>query len=48
MGKGMTIDQFSLDQTFEKTVTVMEEMIENFARATGDKNPIHPDETYAK
>jgi 3-hydroxybutyryl-CoA dehydratase len=48
MKKGMTIHQFSLDQTFEKTVTVTEEMIENFARATGDKNPIHLDETYAK
>jgi len=48
MEKGMTIDQFSLGQTFEKTVTVTEEMIENFARATGDSNPIHLDETYAK
>ena len=48
MKKGMTIHQFSLDQTFEKTVTVTEEMIENFARATGDKNPIHLDETYAR
>ncbi len=48
MEKGMTIDRFSLDQTFEKTVTVTEEMIENFARATGDSNPIHLDETYAK
>ena len=48
MEMGMTIRQFSLSQTFEKTVTVTEEMIENFARATGDKNPIHLDETYAK
>jgi len=48
MEKGMTIDRFSLEQTFEKTVTVTEEMIENFARATGDSNPIHLDETYAK
>ena len=48
MKKGMTIHQFSLDQTFAKTVTVTEEMIENFARATGDKNPIHLDETYAR
>ena len=48
MEKGMTIDRFSLDQTFEKTVTVTEEMIENFSRATGDSNPIHLDETYAK
>ena len=44
----MTIDQFSLEQVFEKTETITEEMIENFARATGDSNPIHLDETYAK
>lgn len=48
MEKGMTIDQFHLEQTFEKTVTVTEEMIKGFARATGDSNPIHLDETYAE
>jgi 3-hydroxybutyryl-CoA dehydratase len=48
MEKGMTIDQFSHGQAFVKTVTVTEEMIQNFARATGDSNPIHLDEKYAK
>lgn len=48
MEKGMTIDQLSIEQTFEKTVTITEEMIKGFARATGDSNPIHLDETYAK
>ena len=48
MEKGTTIDKFSLGQTFEKTVTVTEDMIQDFARATGDSNPIHLDETYAK
>ena len=48
MEKGITIDRFSLEQVFEKTVTITEEMIKNFAQATGDSNPIHLDETYAK
>ncbi|MEW6333288.1 MAG: MaoC family dehydratase [Thermodesulfobacteriota bacterium] len=48
METGMTIDQFRLEQTFEKRVTITEEMIGDFARATGDGNPIHLDESYAK
>ena len=48
MEKGMTIDRFGIDQTFEKTVTITEEMIRGFAQATGDSNPIHLDEEYAK
>ena len=48
MKKGMTIDQFKPDQTFEKQVTITEAMIKGFAEATGDNNPIHLDEAYAK
>ena len=48
MEKGMTIDQFTADQTFEKKVIVTDEMVKGFAQATGDNNPIHLDEAYAK
>ena len=48
MKKGMTIDQFRPDQTYEKQVTITEAMIKGFAEATGDNNPIHLDEAYAK
>lgn len=48
MKKGMTIDEFRLEQTFEKQVTVTAAMINGFAEATGDNNPIHLDETYAQ
>ncbi len=48
MKKGMTINQFRPDQTFEKQVTITEAMITGFADATGDNNPIHLDEAYAK
>ena len=48
MEKGITIDRLRANQTYEKCVTVTEEMIEGFAQATGDCNPIHLDEAYAK
>lgn len=48
MKKKMTIDQFRPDQTFEKQVTITEAMIKGFAEATGDNNPIHLDDAYAK
>jgi 3-hydroxybutyryl-CoA dehydratase len=48
MKKGMIIDQFRPDQTFEKQVTITEAMIKGFAEATGDNNPLHLDEAYAK
>ncbi|RJQ86896.1 MAG: MaoC family dehydratase [Desulfobacteraceae bacterium] len=48
MNKGLTLHQLAVDQTYEKSVTVQEEMIKLFAQATGDHNPIHLDEEYAK
>jgi len=48
MEKGMTIDQLKVGQTHESSVTITAEMIERFAEATGDHNPIHLDEEYAK
>ncbi len=48
MEKGLTINQLELEQTHESSVTITEEMIERFAQATGDYNPIHLDEEYAK
>lgn len=44
----MTIDQLEIGQIHESCVTITEEMIERFAQATGDHNPIHIDEAYAK
>ncbi len=35
-------------QTHESTITITPEMVETFARATGDLNPIHLDEEYAR
>jgi len=48
MEKGTTLDQLQIGQIHESRVTITEEMIECFAQATGDYNPIHLDEDYAK
>jgi 3-hydroxybutyryl-CoA dehydratase len=48
MQKGLTIDRLTVGQIHESSVTITEEMIERFAQATGDHNPIHLDENYAK
>ena len=48
MEKGLTIDQLTVGQIHESSVTITEEMIERFVQATGDRNPIHLDEDYAK
>ena len=48
MQKGLTIDQLTVGQIHESSVTITEEMIERFAQATDDHNPMHLDENYAK
>ena len=48
MEKGMTINQLSVDLTYDKKVIITSDMIERFAEATGDHNPIHLDEEFAK
>jgi 3-hydroxybutyryl-CoA dehydratase len=44
----MNLEQLKFGQTYEVKTTITEEMVENFARATCDYNPIHMDEDYAK
>lgn len=44
----MDPEQLGVGKTYEITITITEEMVENFARATGDYNPIHMDEDYAR
>jgi len=46
--KGMTIDRLEVGQIHESSFTITGEMIESFAEATGDHNPIHLDEEYAR
>ena len=48
MEKGMTIDRLEVGQIHESSFTITGEMIESFAEATGDHNPIHVDEEYAR
>ena len=44
----MGLERLGVGKTFEITITITEQMVENFARATGDYNPIHMDEDYAR
>ena len=44
----MDPEQLGVGKTYEIIITITEQMVENFARATGDYNPIHMDEDYAR
>jgi 3-hydroxybutyryl-CoA dehydratase len=44
----MAPEQLEVGKTYEIGITITEQMVENFARATGDYNPIHMDEDYAR
>lgn len=44
----MSIDEFYVGQVYEVRRTVTEDMVKLFAEATGDRNPVHLDEEFAK
>jgi 3-hydroxybutyryl-CoA dehydratase len=44
----MNIDDIYIGQVYEVKRIVTDEMVKLFAEATGDKNPVHLDEEYAK
>jgi len=48
MGKRVNPEQLAVGKTYETRITITQEMVEHFARATGDYNPIHMDEDYAR
>ncbi len=48
MPEGKTIDQIKIGNSAEISNTITEMVINDFARATGDFNPIHLDQTYAE
>jgi 3-hydroxybutyryl-CoA dehydratase len=41
-------EQLEVGKTHETTITITEQMVENFARSTGDYNPLHMDGDYAR
>lgn len=45
--KGLFLEDLSVGQSAELTMTVTEKGIESFAEVTGDNNPVHLDEAYA-
>jgi 3-hydroxybutyryl-CoA dehydratase len=46
--KGKLKLKYKIGQTFTKNFAITEEKVNNFASTTGDMNPIHIDEEYAK
>ena len=45
--KGLFLEDLSVGQSAELTMTVTERGIASFAEVTGDNNPVHLDEAYA-
>lgn len=48
MNKGRKFDAIEPGDSHEQEYTVTEKMIEAFAEATGDRNPVHFDEQFAE
>ena len=48
MPEGKSINQLKIGHSAQLTKTVTEADIENFAKATGDFNPVHLDRAYAE
>jgi 3-hydroxybutyryl-CoA dehydratase len=46
--KGKTLKELSVGESFQYTTAVTEEMVDKFAEATGDSNPVHLDEDFAR
>jgi 3-hydroxybutyryl-CoA dehydratase len=45
--QGLTIEELTVGQSYEKSFVITAELIERFADVTGDHNPIHLNEDYA-
>ena len=48
MPEGKTIDQIKIGDSAQISNTITETVINDFAKATGDFNPIHLDQSYAE
>ena len=44
----MKFSEVRIDQEYSTSFTISDEMVKTFAEITGDKNPVHLDEEYAK
>jgi len=48
MAEGKSIHQLKIGESTELSRTVTEKDVEDFARVTGDTNPVHTDQAYAE
>ena len=48
MREGLTISQLEIGQAYWKKITITEKMVKSYAEVTGDHNPVHLDEEYAR
>jgi len=48
MAKGKSIDELKIGESAELSRTITEEIVNDFARVTGDTNPVHTDQAYAE
>lgn len=48
MTEGKSIDEMKVGDSAQITRTITEEIINDFARVTGDANPVHTDPAYAE
>jgi len=48
MTNGKSIDELKIGEFAELSRTITEKAVEDFARVTGDTNPVHTDQAYAE